>query len=319
MEQSQRISEKVEKDVDRFISRLLQVISDNDMTLSLDGKELTVDDLHKSKDILISDIKDLFHEFSTNNRLSEDSPLSDGYIPMKSKRSTDDSNKDRSIEDKSMENSSEIKLKEIRKLNDREDDEVKASKRLISLNPVKKIESLNIQEHSVTDSRGRSAEQNSIPTSSERPLIADATDHRLTDRAHRSWSTNHDKSVNNSDHFMTTREDEYSVNNREDHESLDVLEDKYQEDRIVMVNDDLFNEIRSIIDNLENPQDIKENLYMLYNEGICSESLLKDMIPDNSEIIENNFKYLDDIDIEDKDKIIRKCKEEYDIYQELLR
>ena len=288
MEQSQRISEKVEKDVDRFISRLLRVISDNDMTLSLDGKELTVDDLHKSKDILISDIKDLFHEFSTDNRLSEDSPLSDGYIPMKSKRSTDDSNKDRSIEDKSIENSSEIKLKEIRKLNDREDDEVKGSKRLIStiqeikpLNPVKKIESLNIQEHSVN---------------------------------------NREHSVNNSDHFMTTHEDdEYSVNNCEDHESLDVLEDKHRKDRIVMVNDYLFNEIRSIIDNLENPQDIKENLYMLYNEGICSESLLKDMIPDGSEIIENNFKYLDDIDIEDKDKIIRKCKEEYDIYQELLR
>lgn len=281
MEQSQRISEKVEKDVDRFISRLLRVISDNDMTLSLDGKELTVDDLHKSKDILISDIKNLFHEFSTDNRLSEDSPLSDGYIPMKSKRSTDDSNKDRSIEDKSMENSSEIKLKEIRKLNDREDDEVKGSKRLIStiqeikpLNPVKKIESLNIQEHL----------------------------------------------VNNREHSVTNHgEDDYSVNNREDHESLDVLEDKYQEDRIVMVNDYLFNEIRSIIDNLENPQDIKENLYMLYDEGICSESLLKDMIPDGSEIIENNFKYLDDIDIEDKDKIIRKCKEEYDIYQELLR
>lgn len=312
MEQSQRISEKVEKDVDRFISRLLQVISDNDMTLSLDGKELTVEDLHKSKDILISDIKNLFHEFSTDNRLSEDSPLTDGYIPMKSKRSTDDSNKDRS-----MENSSEIKLKEIKKLNDREDDEVKGSKRPIStiqeikpLNPVKNIESLNIQEHSVTDSRGRSAEQNSVPTSSERPL---------SDRAHRSWSTNHDKSVNDSDHFMTTHEDERSVNNHEDHESLDVLEDKYQEDRIVMVNDYLFNEIRSIIDNLENLQDIKENLDMLYNEGICSESLLKDMIPDGSEIIENNFKYLDDIDIEDKDKIIRKCKEEYDIYQELLR
>lgn len=283
MEQSQRISEKVEKDVDRFISRLLRVISDNDMTLSLDGKELTVDDLHKSKDILISDIKNLFHEFSTDNRLSEDSPLSDGYIPMKSKRSTDDSNKDRSIE-----NSSEIKFKEIKKLNDREDDEVKGSKRPIStiqeikpLNPVKKIESLNIQEHSVT---------------------------------------NREHSVNDSDHFMTTHiDDERSVNNHEDHESLDVLEDKYQEDRIVMVNDYLFNEIRSIIDNLENPQDIKENLYMLYNEGICSESLLKDMIPDGSEIIENNFKYLDDIDIEDKDKIIRKCKEEYDIYQELLR
>lgn len=303
MEQSQRISEKVEKDVDRFISRLLRVISDNDMTLSLDGKELTVDDLHKSKDILISDIKNLFHEFSTDNRLSEDSPLSDGYIPMKSKRSTDDSNKDRSIED-----SSEIKLKEIKKLNDREDDEVKGSKRLIStiqeikpLTPVKKIESLNIQEHSVTDSRGRSAEQNS-------------------DRVPLRGSTNHDKSVNNSDHFMTTHEDdEYSVNNREDHESLDVLEDKHRKDRIVMVNDYLFNEIRSIIDNLENPQDIKENLYMLYDEGICSESLLKDMIPDSSEIIENNFKYLDDIDIDDKDKIIRKCKEEYDIYQELLR
>lgn len=283
MEQSQRISEKVEKDVDRFISRLLRVISDNDMTLSLDGKELTVDDLHKSKDILISDIKNLFHEFSTDNRLSEDSPLSDGYIPMKSKRSTDDSNKDRSIE-----NSSEIKFKEIKKLNDREDDEVKGSKRPIStiqeikpLNPVKKIESLNIQEHSVT---------------------------------------NREHSVNDSDHFMTTHiDDERSVNNHEDHESLDVLEDKYQEDRIVMVNDYLFNEIRSIIDNLENSQDIKENLYMLYNEGICSESLLKDMIPDGSEIIENNFKYLDDIDIEDKDKIIRKCKEEYDIYQELLR
>lgn len=283
MEQSQRISEKVEKNVDRFISRLLQVISDNDMTLSLDGKELTVDDLHKSKDILISDIKNLFHEFSTDNRLSEDSPLSDGYIPMKSKRSTDDSNKDRSIED-----SSEIKLKEIKKLNDREDDEVKGSKRPIStiqeikpLNPVKKIESLNIQEHLVN---------------------------------------NREHSVNDSDHFMTTHiDDERSVNNHEDHESLDVLEDKYQEDRIVMVNDYLFNEIRSIIDNLENPQDIKENLDMLYNEGICSESLLKDMIPDGSEIIENNFKYLDDIDIEDKDKIIRKCKEEYDIYQELLR
>jgi hypothetical protein len=283
MEQSQRISEKVEKNVDRFISRLLRVISDNDMTLSLDGKELTVDDLHKSKDILISDIKNLFHEFSTDNRLSEDSPLSDGYIPMKSKRSTDDSNKDRSIE-----NSSEIKLKEIKKLNDREDDEVKGSKRPIStiqeikpLNPVKKIESLNIQEHSVT---------------------------------------NREHSVNDSDHFMTTHiDDERSVNNHEDHESLDVLEDKYQEDRIVMVNDYLFNEIRSIIDNLENLQDIKENLDMLYNEGICSESLLKDMIPDSSEIIENNFKYLDDIDIEDKDKIIRKCKEEYDIYQELLR
>lgn len=313
MEQSQRISEKVEKDVDRFISRLLRVISDNDMTLSLDGKELTVDDLHKSKDILISDIKNLFHEFSTNNRLSEDSPLSDGYIPMKSKRSTDDSNKDRSIED-----SSEIKLKEIRKLNDREDDEVKGSKRLIStiqeikpLNPVKKIESLNIQEHSVTDSRGRSAEQNSVPTSSERPL---------TNHVPLQGSANRDKSVNNSDHFMTTHEDdEHSVNNREDHESLDVLEDKHRKDRIVMVNDYLFNEIRSIIDNLENPQDIKENLYMLYDEGICSESLLKDMIPDSSEIIENNFKYLNDIDIEDKDKIIRKCKEEYDIYQELLR
>lgn len=45
--------------VDRFTTRLIQVIIDNNFTLSLDDKNITVDDLIDSKNLLVSDIKDL--------------------------------------------------------------------------------------------------------------------------------------------------------------------------------------------------------------------------------------------------------------------